>query len=184
MMIAETYASLSRLMEYPERNGVLQIGIEWVSRALQEQGYSGHLAPFAQFVTNSTLATLQEEYVAAFDFNPSAALYLGHHLYGDNQKKGLYMIKIKQEFNRYGFTPPRNELPDHLPLLLEFLAHLARQEEDGVRRVFISDCVLPGIERLTAGFTARKNSPWKPVVEASRLVCAADTTISKEATKC
>lgn len=184
MTIAETYTFLSRITEYPEKKGVLQAGSEAVNRSFQEQGIPYSLAPFAEFVACSTLAALQEDYVATFDFSPAVALYLGHHLHGDNQKKALYLIRIKEEFRRYGFTPSSNELPDHLPLVLGFLSHLARLEEDGVRRAFISDCVLPGIERLVAGFASRKNSSWKSVVEASRLFCSTDATVRSEAKPC
>ena len=37
------------------------------------------------------------------------------------------MIRLKQEFDRCGFTPVGNELPDHLSVVLAFLAHLARR---------------------------------------------------------
>ena len=127
---------------------------------------------------------LEEEYVATFDCNPAVALYLGHHLYGDNQKKGAYLIRLKEEFGRHGFVPSGNELPDHLPLLLGFLAYLARKGEDAARRSFISECVLPGVERLDAAFSARRDSPWRPVVDAVRLLCAEDSAIREEGTPC
>lgn len=184
MTIAETYTFLSRMIDYPEEKEVLHAGSEAVSRSLQEQAIACSLAPFAEFVVRSSLAVLQEEYVATFDFNPALALYLGHHLYGDNQKKALHLMKIKQEFKRYGFAPSTNELPDHLPLVLEFLAHLARHEEGRARQAFISDCVLPGMERLVAGFAGRQKSPWKALVEATRLLCSADALVRKEVRPC
>ncbi len=184
MRIAETYTFLSRIIGYPEEKEVLQTGSEAVSKSLRGQGIPCPLSPFAEFVARSTLAALQEDYVATFDFNPAVALYLGHHLYGDNQKKGLYLIRLKQEFRRQGFTPPENELPDHLPVVFQFLAHLARQEQAEIRQAFISESVLPGLERLVAGLAARKNSPWKPVVEASRLFCSTDATAPQEVNPC
>jgi len=128
-------------------------GGSWtVSRFLRKKEIESPLAPFARFVESSALARLQEEYVATFDFNPAVALYLGHHLFGDNQNKGAYLIRLKQEFGRQGFTPSGNELPDHLPLVLGFLAYLARNVDAEVRRSFISEWVLPGVERLSAAF--------------------------------
>ena len=184
MTIAESYASLARMLEYPQKKEMLQADSDGVSAFLLEHDLACPLAPFAGFVATSNLAALQEDYVATFDFNPAVAPYLGHHLYGDNQKKGAYMIRVKQEFHRYGFTPLSDDLPDHLPLILGFLAHLAQQNNDAARQAFISDCVLPGIERLTAGFARRQNSYWKPVVEAARLLCAADTVACEEVKSC
>jgi nitrate reductase delta subunit len=172
------------MLDYPEGREAMQADHEIVSGFLQGKGIESPLPPFVRFVESSTLAKLQEEYVATFDFNPTVALYLGHHLFGDNRKKGAYLIRLKQEFGRHDFTPSGPELPDHLPLVLGFLAYLARNEEDGDRRVFISECVLPGVERLGAAFLARGDSPWRPVVEAARLLCAADSAIQEEGTPC
>jgi len=179
MTIAETYALLSRITAYPEKKERLHAGSEAISRHLQEQSLPCTLAPFAAFIAPLNLAAIQEDYVATFDFSPTVALYLGHHLHGDNRKKALYLIRIREEFRRYAFTPSGNELPDHLPLLLEFLAYLAQHEGAEVRRAFIAECVVPGMERLIAGFDRRKSSPWQPVLEASRLICLTDVTIPR-----
>jgi nitrate reductase delta subunit len=184
MTLAAGYESLGRMLDYPRGVEGIVADCDAVRAILQTKNIESPLEPFGRFVETSALARLQEEYVATFDFNPAVALYLGHHLFGDNRKKGAYLIRLKQEFGRRGFTPPGNELPDHLPLLLGFLACLARNGEDGARRSFVSECVLPGVERLGAAFSARKDSPWKPVVEAARLLCAADSAIHEEGKPC
>jgi len=184
MTIAERYASLARMLEYPEKKETVLAASDDISCFLQEHDMGGSLAPFAEFVATSTLAELQEDYVATFDFNPAVAPYLGHHLHGDNQNKGAYLIRLKQEFGRYGYVPAGNELPDHLPLVLGFLAHLAEQNNDGERRSFIADCVLTGLEKLAAGFAGKAHSPWKSAVDAARLLCAADSATCEEVQPC
>ena len=184
MSLAECYASLARMLDYPTGKEGMLADHGNVSRFLQEKDIESPLAPFIRFVESSTLAKLQEEYVATFDFNPAVALYLGHHLFGDNRKKGAYLIRLKQEFSRHGFVPAGRELPDHLPLVLGFLADLARKAEDDLRKSFISELVLPGVDRLGAGFSARKESPWMPVVEATRILCAADGAVREEGKPC
>jgi nitrate reductase delta subunit len=184
MSLADCYASLGRMLDYPwEKEGMLADSETAVDGL---RGIDGNppLAPFAAFVESSTLARIQEDYVATFDFNPAVAPYLGHHIFGDNRKKGAYLIRLKQEFGRHGFVPAGNELPDHLPLVLGFLSHLAERGDDDARRSFISECVLPGVERLSAGFSARPDSPWMAVVEAIRILCAADTDVRGEGKPC
>ena len=129
MSIIESYRGLSRLLDYPNDREGLLASYGSLASHLEQEGLPSPALPFASFVQGSTLAELQEDYVANFDFNPAAAPYLAHHLYGDNQKKGAFLIRVKQEFGRHDFTPEGCELPDHLAVLLSFLAHLAKRGE-------------------------------------------------------
>lgn len=174
MTIPDSYAGLARLLEYPDGKETVLAAHDTVARFLRESGLECPTSPFAEFVAGSSLAEIQEDYVATFDFNPAAAPYLGHHLYGDHRKKGEYMIRVKREFGRHGFTPAGNELPDHLGVLLSFLAHLASRGDDAARRQFITSHVLPGLEKLAASFAARRESPWKALVDAAEVLCTAD----------
>lgn len=174
MSIVESYDGLARLLDYPEeKEGLLQ-SYGSLASYLNQSGIASPTESFGELIQGSTLAELQEDYVAHFDFNPAAAPYLGHHLYGDNQKKGAYMIRVKQEYIRHDFTPAGCELPDHLAVLLGFLAHLARRGEDAVRRQFIADLVLPGLNKLVEACAPRNLSPWLTLVEAAGLLCSAD----------
>jgi nitrate reductase delta subunit len=175
MITAELYTSLARMLDYAQEKKSLLSALGVAQGYLVDERLACSLAAFGEFVTTSTLAEIQEEYVATFDFNPSVAPYLGHHLFGDNQKKGEYLIALKGEYRLHGYTPLGNELPDHLPLILWFLAHLARGGDVGARRSFIARHVLPGVEKLVDSFAAsRRDSPWRPVVEAVRLICGED----------
>ena len=181
MTIADTYASLARMLDYPvEKNG-MQEAQSVVRAYLDEHHPDCSISSFAEFVNASPLAKLQEEYVATFDFNPATAPYLGHHLFGDNQKKGGYMISLKQEFSRHDFIPAGRELPDHLSVVLAFLAHLTRSEDATARSQFITNYVLPGLQRLNTAFAARRQSPWQVLVEVAEGLCIADC---KEVTPC
>ncbi len=181
MTIAETYASLARMLDYPAAKEGLTQDAAVVSAFLEKQRLDCAVVSFAGFVATSPLAAVQEAYVATFDFNPATAPYLGHHLFGDNQQKGGYMIGLKQEYARHGFTPTGSELPDHLSTVLAFLAHLAREDRDGTRQPFIAESVLPGLERLAKVFADRQDCPWQPLVAAAHTLCASDC---KEVTPC
>ncbi len=181
MNIAASYDALARLLDYPEDKQRLQADYALVSGFLNKERFDSPLSLFAEFAATASEAALQEEYVATFDFNPATSPYLGHHLFGDNQKKGGYMIMLKQEFERCGYTPAGCELPDHLAVLLGFLAHLAKKEDREFRQPFITACVLPGVERLGSAFAQKQDSPWKALIEAARLLCLVDC---KEAPSC
>ncbi len=181
MTIADTYASLACMFDYPVTTQALAESQSHVAAFLDACHPGCSTATLAAFSAALPLAAVQEEYVATFDFNPATAPYLGHHLYGDNQKKAGYMVRLKQEYSRYDFVPPCNELPDHLAVVLAFLAHLARHEDDAARKQFISLYVLPGVQRLKAAFADRRQSPWHAPVDAVERLCIAEC---EEVTPC
>lgn len=180
MTRAERYEALARMLEYPTDKKALQSDCKRVATSMDSQ-VGICLSSFGCFAEASSLAELQEDYVATFDFNPATAPYLGHHLYGDNQKKGAYMIALKQQFARFGYSPTDDELPDHLSVVLGFLAHLAGQEKKEERQLIIEDYVLPGVQRMTTAFADRQESPWKELVETAEFLCAEEC---KEAQSC
>ena len=174
MSIQQGYDGLAKLLDYPEGKETLIQSYDNVATFLSESGIDSPAARFGELVQKSTLAELQEEYVAHFDFNPAAAPYLGHHLFGDNQKKAAYMIQVKQEYGRHEFEATSEELPDHLAVVLTFLAHLARRGEHAFRHQFIEEMVLPGLNKLIAACAPRDSSPWLTLVEAAELLCSTD----------
>jgi len=176
MMIEDLYASLAQMLDYPHDKESLSSALGVVREYLRDERLECSLTLFGGFVAGHTLAEIQEEYVATFDFNPTVAPYLGHHLFGDNQKKGTYLITLKGEYGRHGYIPLGNELPDHLPLILRFLVFLTRGGEAETRISFIGLHVLPGVEKLSDSFAAsRPDSPWRSAVEAVRLICSEDS---------
>lgn len=103
-------------------------------------------------------------YVATFDFNEARALYLTAHELGDSRRRGQALLDLRTMLRGAGFEPPEGELPDHLPLLLEFVAaappdvdttpierrlapvcaeiHAALAEQDPYRPVLAALCAL------------------------------------------
>lgn len=59
-------------------------------------------------------------YVETFDLRRRCALYLSYYRYGDTRKRGMAMLTYTAAYQAAGFTPPDGELPDYLPMVLEF----------------------------------------------------------------
>jgi nitrate reductase molybdenum cofactor assembly chaperone NarJ/NarW len=64
----------------------------------------------------------QEEYVRSFDFDRRASLHLTYHAFGDRRQRGLELVKLKRRYAQAGLELDSAELPDHLPVMLEFAA--------------------------------------------------------------
>jgi nitrate reductase delta subunit len=86
---------------------------------------------------------LQECYTGAFDLNPATTLNMTHHLWGDSEQRAAALVRLEQAYRAAGYERSTGELPDFLPLMLEFLA-VCPQAPD---RDFVWQC-LGGLERL------------------------------------
>ncbi len=78
---------------------------------------------------------IQSRYVQTFDLTPEHSLHLTHHIFGEEKTRGPALIDLTEYLKSYGFTHDEKELPDYLPLLLEFAAQLDIDEA----RVFLAD---------------------------------------------
>lgn len=82
------------------------------------------LQDFHDYLQQHSLRQLQENYVATFDRNRHHALYLFEHVYGEDRDRGSAMVDLLQEYHQHGFELSDDELPDYLPALLEYMAHI------------------------------------------------------------
>jgi nitrate reductase molybdenum cofactor assembly chaperone NarJ/NarW len=79
-------------------------------------------------ITTSDLYDLQERYVLLFDRTRSLSLYLFEHVHGESRDRGQAMIDLKATYEKGGLEIDPAELPDFVPLFLEFLSTLPRAE--------------------------------------------------------
>ncbi|MGE5760459.1 MAG: nitrate reductase molybdenum cofactor assembly chaperone [Gemmatimonadota bacterium] len=69
-----------------------------------------------------------QHYVETFDLRRRCALYLTYYRYGDTRTRGMSMLTFKTAYRAAGFIPTDDELPDYLPMVLDFAALSARGE--------------------------------------------------------
>ncbi len=81
------------------------------------------LNTFGKYFYQTPLARLQENYVHTFDFNDKTNLYLTYSKLGDEKERGQALAELKEIYAFAGFELNSTELPDYLPLLLEFVSH-------------------------------------------------------------
>ncbi len=74
------------------------------------------------------LYELQERYTFLFDRTRSLSLNLFEHVHGESRDRGQAMVDLKQLYERHGLALASNELPDYLPLFLEFLSVIPEPE--------------------------------------------------------
>ncbi|WP_433591522.1 nitrate reductase molybdenum cofactor assembly chaperone [Nocardia sp. CA-145437] len=80
------------------------------------------LAGFLTHLRTGDPIALAQEYVETFDMRRRASLHLTFYAYGDTRKRGMALLRFKHAYRHAGVELGDEELPDHLPVLLEFAA--------------------------------------------------------------
>lgn len=160
-MAVNFYKAMSLLLEYPSQElydnlGALKdavVGCDSIDATEQ-----GVILKLIDHLRSSDVIALQENYVKTFDLVAEHSLHLTHHLFGDDKNRGPALIDLTEMYKEYGLDQSSNELPDYLPLVLEF----ASQLEDSEARVFLADT--SKITRVLADNLDKVESPYAPCI--------------------
>jgi len=134
----QVYKLLSALLEYPDQELIDHLPElrDFVAQNPEiDLAEKSALQGFIQHLQIADLTRLQADYVKTFDMTPENSLHLTHHLFGDDKNRGPALIDLGELYKDYGVEVVTNELPDYLPLILEFAAYL----DDNEATVFLSD---------------------------------------------
>ena len=114
---------LSILLQYPDDEFIQSLGglTEAVEEILQVEQRQ-ECMNFLNYLGNTPLIRLQEEYTATFDLNPATSLNLTYHKWGDGRERGNALAELNHLYHKAGYESCNDDLPDYLPLVLEFLS--------------------------------------------------------------
>jgi len=154
---------VSLLLQYPDPELVAEVGeldLEQVGPVTGSQRTS--LAGFLGWYRGQGLDELRQSYVDNFDFDRRRSLHLTYQLHGDSRQRGLALLKIKNVYRDADLVPGAEELPDFLPLMLEFAvlapgsagADLLGQHRESIE--------------LVRADLAREESPWVALFDVIR----------------
>jgi nitrate reductase delta subunit len=155
---SESLALVSTLLQYPTAE---------VQRAVREPGPAPEgpgrgwrrIEPFCEWFASTPLGELQRTYVETFDFDRRASLHLTYHLHGDRRQRGLALLRLRRAYAAAGLEVTHLELPDYLPLMLEFAALAPEQGLELLDRHRV------GIELVRAGL-GQAGSPYRALLDA------------------
>ena len=116
---------------------------------------------FRAFLESAPKEKVEELYTSTFDLAPSCCPYVGVHLIGDNQRRRVFLVRLRERFRANGFAA-ENELPDHLAVLLRFLSAAGDEEE---ARVIAEDGLIPAVGKM-AGTLLPAGNPYGSLLRA------------------
>lgn len=155
------YKILSVLLNYPQQE--LRDALPEIQTVLQAWPKAHEtLQPLLAYLSEDTLIKVQENYVATFDRTPSHSLHLFEHVHGESRDRGQAMVDLLQEYRKHGYDLASAELPDHVPVFLEFLSEVPAETAEHLLDEAIHVLAAIG-DRLT-----RKESPYGTIFSVLR----------------
>jgi nitrate reductase molybdenum cofactor assembly chaperone NarJ/NarW len=114
------FAVGSVVLRYPDDR--LQSDVPLLRTAVDSLAPSiaGSVVALLDWLEATPLLESQAHYVSVFDRMRKACLYLSYYLNGDTRRRGMALVGFKDVYRGAGWVPPESELPDFLPVVLEF----------------------------------------------------------------
>jgi nitrate reductase delta subunit len=124
-----SFKALAALLSYPE--APLIAALPELEDTLRGEGVVKgaalvNLLELVRELGGGDLIDVQERYVALFDRSRGLSLHIFEHVHGDSRERGQAMVDLAELYRQAGLVIARAELPDYLPLFLEYLSQLAR----------------------------------------------------------
>jgi len=122
-----TLRILSALLRYPDE--AVQQAAPELAGVLAEDGLMSpeqraSLQPLLDALATTDLLDAQERYVGLFDRGRAVSLHLFEHVHGESRDRGQAMVDLRGRYEAHGLEITAKELPDYLPLFLEYLSVL------------------------------------------------------------
>ena len=125
---------MSRLLEYPDA-ALWQHQQEMFEALASSEKLSKEdahaLGVFLRDLVAQDPLDAQAAYSELFDRGRATSLLLFEHVHGESRDRGQAMVDLMAQYERHGLLLDSHELPDHLPLYLEYLAQLPEEEALG-----------------------------------------------------
>ncbi len=130
-MTTTIYKALSALLSYPSqdlKNAAQEIRTVIADESRAPAWAIRRVDPLIDDLRDLDLYELQERYVFLFDRTRSLSLHLFEHVHGESRDRGQAMVDLKSLYAQGGLEISASELPDYLPLFLEFLSTRTAEE--------------------------------------------------------
>ena len=175
----KTFKILGLLLSYPQAQ-LIEARSEIVERlreeALLAEKTIKRIARFLDSQAEKDLLDVAERYVETFDRGRAHCLHLFEHIHGESRDRGQAMVDLCETYASKGLYVKNNELPDYLPLFMEYLSLCSLKEA--------SDLLGEAIDVIAAigARLGKRNSPYAVVFAAIESLSAVkvDRTKVKE----
>ncbi len=161
--MTQIYKILSVLLEYPKK----ELTDHWdeLNQLINELSDLSSedrkiLSGFTQWASGLSLTKFQAEYVDNFDMTAENSLYLTYHLFDEQDRnRGPALIQLSELYKSTGFEIGDGELPDYLPLILEYVSTM---DDKASAQAFLQQTSQAA--EIIASNLEKNESPYAPLV--------------------
>ena len=162
-----TLRALARLLSYPDatlRGHLPELSAALRTEAALSTARLDELDDLIRWLSGSSLESgrlaAEEAYVEVFDRGRATSLQLFEHVHGDSRERGPAMIDLAQTYEKAGLFLRPDEMPDYLPVVLEFVSTQPAREA----RAFL--CEMAHIFNALFAALQQRNSGYASVLGA------------------
>ena len=159
----KTLKVFSALLSYPTEELVVardELAAVLDREALLRKPERSAIQTLIEDLANADLMDVQERYILLFDRTRSLSLHLFEHVHGESRDRGQAMVDLIKVYEDGGYVPTTKELPDFLPLFLEFAS--TRKPTEAIELIGQPTHVLAALrERLR-----KRQSPYEALFSA------------------
>jgi len=160
-MRARVFELASLLLNYPDQDLLdARDELRAAAELIEHDDARDQLTAFLDWMLETPVIDVQRQYVQTFDLRRRSGLYLTYYLHGDTRKRGMALLVLKQRYRAHGLKLSDGELPDLLPVVLEFAATVGPGDGEAPLRQHRQ-----GIELLRAALTD-SGTPYRHVLDA------------------
>lgn len=138
------------------------------AQALHPEAISA-LETFSNGLEKLSLGQIQELYTITFDMQPVCYPYIGYQLFGESYKRGAFMAHLNEAYHLAGYSAGQ-ELPDHLSVILHFLALDIAKRDDDFGRALLAEGLAPALGKMLQTFDPQSENPYFGLLSALHLV--------------
>ncbi|MFV9510109.1 nitrate reductase molybdenum cofactor assembly chaperone [Tepidibacillus sp. LV47] len=150
----------SLFLQYPDSSWVRSEEIKEMLDLIEDGPIKESLLSFNGYLSEHLIDQLCEHYVNTFDLNDKTTLYLTYYQLKDQKERGQALLQIKEIYSKAGLEINSTELPDYLPMILEFIA-IAPTEI--AQEMMIQQ--MPNMEKLNEELVKNQN-PYRYILQA------------------
>lgn len=174
-LTCQLYDLFADLLEYPNSTTLQQASPSIEQLRESDTEAARFFEAFQRGMEERTLQQMEELYTRVFDMQPLCYPYVGYHLFGESYKRGAFMAQLNEAYRLCNF-PVDKELPDHISVVLRFLALDENKRTDDFGRALLYEGLMPALEKMTGALKKHTENPYAELASALQtwLVSASD----------